>query len=219
MVIDGRQLSLVYNIESEAPTYALRDINISIGTNEIIGITGPSGSGKSSLLYLLSGLKTPSSGTVYYDDVDISTYSSSEKANLRRTRFGFIFQRHFLIDYLSVLDNVLSVTNSNTGDEIEKAMELLAQLKISHLSGKKPYQLSNGQRQKAAIARALINNPEVIFADEPTASLDHNNAREVMDVLESCHTRSSIIVATHDRVMLQNAGRIIELWDGQLVSY
>lgn len=186
---------------------------------KIIGLTGPSGSGKSSLLYLLSGLKTPSCGTVYYDDVDIAAFSSSEKANIRKTRFGFIFQRHFLIDYLSVLDNVLSVINSNTDKDKEKAMELLTKLKISHLSKKKPYQLSNGQRQKAAIARALINNPEVIFADEPTAFLDHNNAREVMDVLESYSTRSSSIVATHDRVILENAGRIIELWDGQLVSY
>lgn len=218
MIIDGRQLCLIYDEDSDAATYALKDINIHIKPNEVLGITGPSGSGKSSLLYLLCGLKTPSCGTVFYDDVDIASYSPSQKASLRKTSFGFIFQRHFLIDYLSILDNVLSAINSNAENDRIKAMGLLEQLKISHLAGKLPHQLSNGQRQKAAIARALINDPEVIFCDEPTSSLDHNSAREVMNVLEGYKKRSAIVIATHDNIILQNAERTIKLWDGHIIS-
>lgn len=219
MIIEGRQIGLVYDFNSETVTYALRDIDINIGTREITGITGPSGSGKSSLLYLLSGLKTPTYGTVYYDDIDIGSYTLAEKANIRRSNFGFIFQRHFLIDYLSVLDNVLSAINSNADKDRLKAMELLEKLKISHLAGKKPFQLSCGQRQRASVARALVNSPKVVFADEPTASLDQSSAREVMDVLEDYSNRASIVIVTHDRTMLQNAGRIIQLWDGNVLSH
>jgi putative ABC transport system ATP-binding protein len=219
MIIEGRQLGLVYDINCEMATSALKDVDINIGLNAITGIVGPSGSGKSSLLYLLSGLKIPTFGTVYYNDIDISSYTPTEKANIRKSCFGFIFQRHFLIEYLSVLDNVLAAINSDVEKDRKKCMELLEALKISHLSEKKPFQLSCGQRQKTAVARALINNPKIIFADEPTASLDHSSAREVMDVLEGYLETASIVVVTHDRTILKNTSHIIELWDGHLLSF
>lgn len=218
MQITGRELNLIYDINKEESTYAFKDIDICLNAGETVGIMGPSGCGKSSLLYVLSGMKEPTGGTVYYDDVDIGFYSMDEKAKIRKSKFGLIFQKHFLIDYLSVLDNVLTAIDSEKKENIEKAMDILESLKISHLAERKPNQISCGQKQRAAIARALMNNPEVIFADEPTASLDHNNAIEIINVLEKFKDRSTIVIATHDRTILKNSNRIIELWDGYAIT-
>lgn len=219
MIIDGRELSLVYDVNMEDETYALRDVNITLDKHGMTGIIGPSGSGKSSLLYVLAGLKSPTSGTVYYDDIDIESLQPAAMDSIRRNKFGFIFQKHFLIDYLSVLDNVLVGLNKHDRDSIEKAMLLLGKFKIARLANKKPYQLSVGQRQRVAVARALINDPSVIFADEPTASLDHMNATEVMRVLEEFKKKASILVVTHDRSILDKADHIIQLWDGKLTVH
>lgn len=214
MQITGRELSLIYDLNKEECTDAFKDINICLNNREMVGIMGPSGCGKSSLLYVLSGMRKPTGGTVYYDDVDIGDYTADEKARIRKNNFGLIFQKHFLIEYLTVLDNVLAPINSRKKEDLNKAMELLETLKISHLAGRRPGQISCGQRQRTAIARALINDPKVIFADEPTASLDHNNAMEVIRILDKFREKTGIIIATHDRTILKNADRIIELWDG-----
>ena len=218
MIIEGRELSLVYDMNLEEETYALRNMNITLKKHGMTGIMGPSGSGKSSLLYVLSGLKKPTSGTVFYDDIDIESLQSAAMDSIRRNKFGFIFQKHFLIDYLSVLDNVLVGINRHDRDSIAKAMLLLEKFSVSHLANKKPTQLSVGQRQRIAVARALINEPSVIFADEPTASLDHPNAREVMKVLGEFKERASILIVTHDRSILDQADHIIEVWDGKSVE-
>lgn len=211
MQITGRQINLIYDIDKEECTYAFRDIDICLNSREIVGIMGPSGCGKSSLLYVLSGMKKPTSGTVYYDDVDIESYSVNEKAKIRKSKFGLIFQKHFLIEYLSVLENVMTAVDLDTEEYKEKAMDILESLKISHLAKRKPEQLSCGQKQRTAIARALMNNPEVIFADEPTASLDYNSALEVIRVLEQWKDRSAIFISTHDPSILRCADQRIEL--------
>lgn len=211
MQITGRQINLIYDIDKEECTYAFRDIDICLNSREIVVIMGPSGCGKSSLLYVLSGMKKPTSGTVYYDDVDIESYSVNEKAKIRKSKFGLIFQKHFLIEYLSVLENVMTAVDLDTEEYKEKAMDILESLKISHLAKRKPEQLSCGQKQRTAIARALMNNPEVIFADEPTASLDYNSALEVIRVLEQWKDRSAIFISTHDPSILRCADRRIEL--------
>lgn len=218
MQISGKQINLIYDINKAECTYAFRDMDISLNPREFVGIKGLSGCGKSSLLYVLSGMRKPTSGAVYYNDVDIESYSFKEKAKIRKSMFGFIFQKHFLIEYLTVLENVMTGVDRASDKTKEKAMSLLESLKISHLSERQPGQLSCGQKQRVAIARALINDPEVIFADEPTASLDHNSAQEVIRVLEKLKSRSTIIIATHDPTILQNADRIIQLWDGHPIS-
>ena len=218
MQITGRQINLIYDINKEDCTYAFRNIDIVLNSRELVGIMGPSGGGKSSLLYVLSGMRKPTSGTVYYDDVDIEAYSINEIARIRKSKFGLIFQKHFLIEYLSVLENVMIAADLKSEEYKEKAMDILESLKISHLAKRKPEQLSGGQKQRTAIARALINNPEVIFADEPTASLDHNSALEVIGVLEQLKERTAIIIATHDATILRNADRRIELRDGCAIS-
>jgi putative ABC transport system ATP-binding protein len=217
MLIDGTDLSLIYDIGKEQETYAIRNVNIKLNSGEVVGIVGPSGSGKSSLLYLLSGLKSPTLGTVYYKDNDLESYSEQERSDLRRNHFGFIFQRHFLIDYLTIFDNVLlaSIEKDLTLAK-EKTSVLLTRLGMGKLSPKKPAQLSGGQRQKVAIARALINSPSIIFADEPTASLDHEAARDIMDMLEENRDKTTIVVVTHDKSILSNANRVIEMWDGYI---
>lgn len=211
-------INLVYDIGKEVQTYALRDINITFPKNRMIGIMGPSGSGKSSLLYVMAGLKIPTSGKILYNNIDFSKISAKKAAEIRLNEFGFIFQRHFLIDYMTVMENVLTPINSNKKEDKIKALGLLEKLKIGHLSNKKPFQLSGGQRQRVAIARALINDPKVIFADELTAALDHESAKEVMDFLNEYKKNTLIIVVTHDESILENADDIIRIRDGRIMT-
>jgi putative ABC transport system ATP-binding protein len=216
MLLEGKDLNLIYDLGKEEELYALRDVNISIEKGEILGVMGPSGSGKSSLLYVLSGLRKPMSGTVYYNDLDLESYDRESQAKLRRSEFGFIFQRHFLIDYLTILDNVIIATNQSRKEAEDKGKELLKRLKIEHLAGKRPFQLSGGQRQRTAIARALINDPSIVFADEPTASIDHRNAIDIMEIFQDFKEKTSIIIVTHDKSILENASRVLTIWDGRL---
>jgi len=216
MILEGRNLSLIYDMQNPNPTYAVRDISIRADQGEMIGIVGPSGSGKSSLLYMLSGLKTPTLGTVYYDDMDLGIMSSEQRAIYRRTHFGLIFQNHFLIDYLNVLDNILVAFEKVENRELQRAEELLERLGIKSLRNRYPHELSVGQKQRTAVARALAANPEVLFADEPTASLDHQCAMDVMRAIGEARGQTTILVVTHDKSILDDADRILEIWDGQL---
>jgi putative ABC transport system ATP-binding protein len=217
MLLEGTDLSLIYDIGKEQETYAVRNLSIRLKEGELVGNIGPSGSGKSSLLYLLSGLKSPTMGTVYYKDIDMESLNEHMRSQLRRNSFGFIFQRHFLIDYMNVFENVLLASNEeDIKTAKEKTSDLLVRLGMEKLARKKPTGLSGGQRQKVAVARALINSPSIIFADEPTASLDHENARMVMELLEEHKGNTTVLVVTHDRSILGNADRIIEMWDGHI---
>lgn len=211
-------VNLVYDIDKEVQTYALKNINLTIEDNRMVGIMGPSGSGKSSLLYLMAGLKKATSGKICYNNTEIIVSKKSNCGELRLKEFGFIFQRHFLIEYMTVLQNVLTPINSYSKEDINKALGLLEELKIAHLAKKKPSQLSGGQRQRVAIARALINDPKVIFADELTASLDHKSAKEVMKVLSKYKSKSLIIVVTHDPSILDEADEIINILDGEITG-
>lgn len=216
MLFECEKLSLIYDQGKEEQTYALRNINLNLESNKLIGVIGPSGSGKSSLLYALAGLKQPTVGTVKYNGEDWAKMSADKKAKLRRDEIGFIFQRNFLIEYMDVLHNVLVTVNSHNENSVRKACELLERLGIEHLKGKKPYMLSGGQRQRVSIARALMSDPKVIFADELTASLDHESAKEVMSVLNDYKSNGLIMVVTHDVSILEKADEIIEIWDGAI---
>ena len=217
-MLEARNLSLIYRNEPNDEYYALRDVNFLANHGEMIGMIGPSGSGKSSLLYILSGLKKPTFGTVYYQDRALEVMSYNDLAEIRRKEYGFIFQRHFLIDYLTVLDNVLAVVNQSQKTWRNAAINLLEILGIADFADQKPYKMSVGQRQKVAIARALVNQPKIIFADEPTASLDHSNARMVMDILASLKGHTTILVATHDYSILEQADRVVHMWDGRIIK-
>lgn len=211
-------VNLIYDKEKEGGTKALQDITLSLGGRGIIGIQGPSGSGKSSLLYLMAGLKYPTSGNVFYGNTDLSKLPMPELAMMRRKDFGFIFQQHFLINYLTVLENTLVPLNINNRAVREKAMGFLERLGIVSHANKYPYQLSGGQRQRAAIVRALMNNPKVIFGDEPTAALDHESACDVMALLMEYTDNAMVVIVTHDDSLLENANRIISMRNGRITT-
>ncbi len=211
-----KNVNLVYDMDKEAGTAALKNVNLSLGENGLIGILGPSGSGKSSLLYMMAGLKCPSSGQVFYGNMDYSVMKPPVLASLRRKEFGFIFQQHFLIHYMTVLENIMVPINLNNKPIRDKAMSLLERLGVAQFANKFPYQLSGGQRQKVAIVRALMNDPKVIFGDEPTAALDHASAGEVMALISEYTKNATVIIVTHDESILNNANIIIHVWDGAI---
>jgi len=213
-----KNVNLIYDREKEGGTPALQDVSLSLESKGLIGIKGPSGSGKSSLLYTMAGLKHPTSGNVFYGDTDLTKLPLSERATLRRKNFGFIFQQHFLVNYLTILENALVPLNINNKDVRKKAMSFFERLGIAEQANKYPYQLSGGQRQRAAVVRALMNEPKVIFGDEPTAALDHKSALEVMDLLTEYKKKTMVVIVTHDESLLKNADKIISIRDGKVTN-
>lgn len=212
-------LTLIYDMDKSDKVYALKSLAVELPDKGLIGIIGPSGSGKSTLMYTLSTLKSPTSGEIVYNGKSYASLSLSEKENLRRNEFGFVFQRHFLVPYMNALDNAILAANVSGKEAQDRGTKLLQEfgLKTSDLK-KRPNALSGGQRQRVAIARAMMNSPEVLFADEPTASLDHETAFIVMDILKEYAQNHLVLVITHDRSILKDAERIIEIWDGEISS-
>lgn len=210
------KVNLIYEMDKDGGTAALSDVTLGINGKGLVGILGPSGSGKSSLLYTMAGLKHPTSGQILYGDCDITLLEEAQLATLRREEFGFVFQQHFLINYMTVLENVLVPLNKNTIDTRKKAKYLLKRLGIEHQVNKYPHQLSGGQRQRVAIARALINNPKVIFGDEPTAALDQGSASEVMELFSEYTKDTLVVIVTHDVRILKNAKSLIYVRDGRI---
>jgi putative ABC transport system ATP-binding protein len=210
-----KNLTLIYDMEKEEKVYAINDATLTLPNHGLIGIVGPSGSGKSSMMYCLSTLKNSTSGEILYNGTSYSTLSKKEMEYLRREQFGFVFQRHFLIGYMSALDNVIVASKDELDIAKQKGRELLSSMRIKTTEmNKRPKQLSGGQRQRCAIARALINEPKVVFADEPTASLDHENAFHVMTYLKNYAKEHLVVVITHDPSILNEADQTIEIWDG-----
>lgn len=216
-MFEVNHLNLIYDMDKEERVCAVNDVSLTLPDTGLIGIIGPSGSGKSSLMYCLSTLKKATDGDIVYNGKNYKDLSGRELERLRREQFGFVFQHHFLVGYMSALDNVMVAAKENTAETRKRAEELLQQLRIKPAEGKKkPKQLSGGQRQRCAIARALINEPKVLFADEPTASLDHENAFRVMHYLKDYAKEHLVIVITHDHSILEGADRVIEIWDGEI---
>lgn len=212
-----KNITMIYDMEKTEKVYALNGFDLTLPDKGLIGIIGPSGSGKSTLMYCLSTLKIPTDGKIIYNGKEFSTLKNVEREQLRRNEFGFVFQRHFLVPYMSAMDNVTVAASKSGSDTEERAKELLTAFGLTEKEFvKRPAKLSGGQRQRTAIARAMINQPKVLFADEPTAALDHENAFAVMDILKQYAKDNLVLVITHDRSILKNADRIIEMWDGGL---
>lgn len=210
-------ITMIYDMEKTEKVYALGGFDLELPDKGLIGIIGPSGSGKSTLMYCLSTLKKPTEGSILYNGKELTNLRDSEREQLRREEFGFVFQRHFLVPYMSALDNVTVAAAKSGAQTDERAKELLAQFGLGEREiGKRPAKLSGGQRQRTAIARAMINQPKVLFADEPTAALDHENAFAVMDILKEYAKDNLVLVITHDHSILKDADRIIEMWDGNI---
>jgi lipoprotein-releasing system ATP-binding protein len=206
------------------PVTLVREIDLSVAPGEFLAITGPSGSGKSSLLYLLGLLDEPTAGEVTLDGRPTRGLSSRERARTRLTMLGFVFQFHFLLPEFSALHNVL-IPMQKRGGRSERLMrrraeEILNGLGLQDCLHKTPDKMSGGQRQRVAIARALANDPRIILADEPTGNLDTENARIVFDIFSKLAATDgrAVITVTHDRDLAARASRRVHLVDGRIVS-
>jgi lipoprotein-releasing system ATP-binding protein len=215
-------IKLVKRVEGGAVTHTLvNGIDLAVRKGEFLAITGPSGSGKSSLLYLLGLLDAPTEGEVVICGQETSTLSANERADVRLTKCGFVFQFHFLLPEFTALENVLlpmRTADILTSKEMDaRAKELLGMLGLETQIHKRPNQLSGGQRQRVALARALANKPEIIVADEPTGNLDVASTQQVFGILRGiADNGQTVVVVTHDAALAAKADRRINIVDGKI---
>lgn len=214
-------LTKVYRTE-EIETTSLDKINVEIKAGEFVAIMGPSGCGKSTLLNILGLLDNPTEGSYYFLDKEVSRFNERQRADLRKSNIGFVFQSFNLIDELTVYENVelpllyLKISNEERKKRVTEALE---KLQIAHRKDHFPQQLSGGQQQRVAVARAVITNPKVILADEPTGNLDSKNGNEVMNLLSELNENgTTVVMVTHSHHDAVFAHRIINLMDGQVVA-
>lgn len=208
--------------EEGVETLALKDISLTIPRGEFIAIMGPSGSGKSTLLNIIGMLDKPSGGIVRFQGTDITQLSETGRLMLRRGRIGFVFQNFNLLEDLTVYENVelpLIYLKESSARRKERVNEVLEQFKLQHRSRLFPRNLSGGQKQKTAIARAIVSKPEIILADEPTGNLDSSSGEEIINILVDLYrSNCTIVMVTHAAQHAERANAILNLFDGQLVS-
>lgn len=203
--------------------HILKNVDLEICEGDFTVIMGASGAGKSTLLYALSGMDKPTLGSIDWDGTDITKLNADELALFRRSHCGFVFQQVYLVDSMSVLDNVLAaglLTNKNRKEVAEKAKQLLQSVDIEEeMWNKFPTQISGGEAQRVGIARALINSPALVFADEPTGALNSKIGKDVLDVLTKCNNAGqSIVMVTHDIKSARRGNRIIYIKDGEVAG-
>jgi putative ABC transport system ATP-binding protein len=202
---------------------ALNNINFTINSGETIAIIGKSGSGKSTLLHILSGLDKPSSGEILFENKDINKMKPAEVDKFRNQKFGFIFQQFFLNNQNTVLENVLlplKIKGESTKIRLQKAMEAIKLVGLEDKIKNKAVDLSGGQKQRVCIARSLVNDPSIIFADEPTGNLDSENSKNIMDFLFNLSKTKGItlVIVTHDPELANMCQRQIHIKDGEILS-
>ena len=215
-VLRAENISKIY-CQNAVSLQALRSVSVTIQKGEFVAILGRSGSGKSTLLNILAGLDKPSEGKVYIDGTDIFNLSEEKRTLLRREKIGFVFQAYELLHSLTVTENIrLPELKADT----DYVRELLDTLKIRQYEKCYPDQISGGEQQRTAIARALINHPPVLFADEPTGNLDSKTERIVIDLLKNLAAKygTSILIVTHNEDLVKDADRVIRLEDGEIVN-
>lgn len=219
-VVETRGLRKIFTTDSEA-TAALDGVDFAVRRNEFVAIMGPSGSGKSTLLYLIAGLALPTSGEIFIEGAPISSLRDAERAQLRNAKMGFVFQRFNLLGFLSVRDNVelprLVGWKPAAGERTVD--ELLAAVGLAEKTRQRASDLSAGEQQRVAIARSLVNGPDILLADEPTGNLDTRNAEAVLDLLLRLRVewRLTILLVTHNPEVAARADRTVEMRDGKVL--
>ena len=199
----------------------LNEINLVVPTGQFIAITGASGSGKTTLLSLIAGLDEPTQGEIIIDGQDITKLNEDALAELRGQHFGFIFQNFNLIPTLTALENVvLSAELNGTNGAQKKSIDLLNIVGLSKRNHHYPVQLSGGEQQRLCLARAFVNQPDIILADEPTGNLDSQNSKRVLDLMINLHheKKATILLVTHEEDVAQKAERIIVMGDGKIIE-
>ena len=209
--------------KSYGPLTVLHDVSLTIPEGEIMAIVGPSGAGKTTLLQIAGSLDRPDAGSVIFDGTDIFTLKDRPLSEFRNRHIGFVFQFHQLLPEFSALENVALpalIAGRSRKEAEDEARRLLDDLGMGHRLAHKPAELSGGEKQRTAIARALINHPEVVFADEPTGSLDSHNRQEIQEIiLRLCREKGqTFVVVTHDRDMASIADIVVEMADGKIVE-
>jgi putative ABC transport system ATP-binding protein len=221
-LLSARSISKSYRLGA-AFVPAIRDVSLDVRPGEFVAIRGPSGSGKTTLLNLLGLLDTPDAGEVRVDGQAAADLSENAKSDLRRDRFGFVFQTFNLVPVLSSEENVAypaALAGLGVADRRTRARELLGAVGLGEKGDVRPDLLSGGQRQRVAIARALANRPAVVFADEPTANLDSKTADEILDLMRRLNEEHEVafLFATHDQRVVERARRVISLTDGRIAE-
>ncbi|MCX7749433.1 MAG: ABC transporter ATP-binding protein [Clostridia bacterium] len=221
-VLSAKNLTKIYGGKGDAnSTHALNGVQIEIESGEFVGVMGPSGSGKTTLLNILSGIGKPTTGTVEISGRNIASLSKNELALFRRQKLGFVFQEFNLLDSLTLKENVMlpMILDKRKPDEMEaKAKEIMSLFEIYEIANKYPYSVSGGQQQRTAVSRALVNDPVIVFADEPTGNLDSKSSKAVMHCFEKINTErnSTILMVTHDPFAASFCKRIIFIKDGKV---
>ena len=221
-LVEARAVSRSYRLgAAEVP--AVRGITLSLRRGEFTALQGPSGSGKTTLLNLLGLLDKPDSGRVLIEGRDVSAWAEEERSDLRRDRFGFIFQNFNLLPILTAEENVaypMVLRGTSRRERTERVRDLLAAVGLEGKRAVRPDLLSGGQRQRVAIARALANRPAVVFADEPTASLDSRTAEEILELMRELNEErgAAFLFATHDPRVVERARRVVTLHDGTVAK-
>jgi putative ABC transport system ATP-binding protein len=205
-----------------AAVQAVSDIAFRIGPGEFVAIMGESGAGKSTLLGILGAMSAPSSGRLILDDIDVYRLHSEQLADFRREYLGFVFQSFHLVPYLSVIENVmlpLTVTRRSKTEKRAMALEALSRLGLVEKADRLPGEISGGEKERAAVARAIVNEPPILLADEPTGNLDSRNSREIMRMFQNLNTAGmTIIMVTHSAECAASSRRIMRISDGRLME-
>jgi putative ABC transport system ATP-binding protein len=220
-IVVARDVTRVFPMPA-GPVVALEKVSLSIATGEYLAVCGPSGCGKSTLLHILGCVDTPTEGTLRVDDRDVSRLRDAERSALRLTRIGFVFQRFFLLPMLTAWENVeLPQAEAGAGRAERRArtQELLEYVGLAHRAHHRPAQLSGGEAQRVAVARALANRPRLLLADEPTGELDQRTGGQIVELFERVHRDgTTVVVVTHDGAIASRAPRTLRLRDGRIES-
>ncbi len=202
----------------------LKGIDLTVAKAEVLSIVGPSGAGKSTLLHILGGLDDPTQGEVFLDNISLSALDDTQRSLIRNTRFGFVFQFYHLLREFTALENVmmpgLIKRVAKKKDLKDQALELLKSMGLSGRVQHRPSQLSGGEQQRVAMARALMNDPEILFCDEPTGNLDYECGRQIHDMLLTLNRqkKTTVVIVTHSRELAEGSHRVLNIFDGRIIS-
>ena len=220
-MIHFKDVSKVYNGRG-LPVHALRDVNLHVAEGEFVAVMGPSGSGKSTLLTVLGAMNPPSRGQVLIDDIDVYDLAPERQADFRHEYVGFVFQQLQLLPYLTALENVLlalAISSVSKTDKLDCALQALTRVGLLDKKDRLPYQLSGGEQGRVAVARAIVNQPPLLLADEPTGNLDQATGNQVLALLRELNDAGqTVIMVTHDALAAGYAGRTVQILDGQIAN-
>ncbi len=221
IILRAENIHKIFSLGKDVKLHVLKGISLEVKRGEIISIVGASGAGKSTLLHILGALDKPSDGRVFIDGIDIFKMSDSELAKFRNQKIGFIFQFHHLLPEFTALENVVMpalIGGKSLSEAKEKAYELLKEVGLADRINHKPSELSGGEQQRVAVARALMNSPDIVLADEPSGNLDSKNAEALHELIIELNKKigQTFIIATHNEKLAERSDRIVKIVDGKI---